>query len=347
MIRPILAAAATHQDSWDDRLLDFLGSVGAILGALLAAVAVVGGLRGVYRRTLGRRRDRYQRLGRLGTNAQLAFFASVLGEPPAMRRSFENTVTRFSDDGRVRMHVPQVFIEAVWIDHDYYLHAIADTDETVHAYSVTTRSKRFRPKLRVPGGTSEPPTVLDRLRRRSYHFKPNPVVRLGKTRFAELTLPGFAASWVGLHNAHYFESNYFGNAGLYQHYVFSINEAGAVAWEAFGDDFMRHFSWGFDGSILDPNLALAQAVLEADARALGSSAGDDNPGDPEDSGDGSEAVSPPEQWLRFRHEARVNTYTVIAASLALDDYPLAGDRLDVPPTVFGVNYHRVRTIVET
>lgn len=346
MFSAILAAAATQPDGWDDRVLDYLGLVGAILGALLAATAVVAGLRGVYRRTFGRRRGWYQRLGRLGTNAQLAFFASVLGEPPAMRRSFVSNVTRFEQDGLVRMRVPQTFVEAVWIDRDFYLHAIADTDETVHAYSVTTRSKRFHPAFRVPGGTADAPTPLDRLRRRSYHFKPNSLVSLGKTRFAELDEPQQAASWVGAHNAHYFEANYFGNPGLYQHYVFSINDAGAWAWEAgFGEQFMHNFSWGFGAEILDPNLALTQAAIRADAadgepsalEAENSDEFTDAPDDPE----------PPAPWIEFRRGARVNTYTIIGYGLALDDYPLAGDSLDAPPTAFGVNYHRVRTIVET
>lgn len=63
------------------------GDGSAILGAVVAAIALSAAARDIYLRTLGRRRDRYRRLRRLGTEAQLEFFAAVLGEPPAIRRT--------------------------------------------------------------------------------------------------------------------------------------------------------------------------------------------------------------------------------------------------------------------
>src|SRR5690606_33020950 len=86
----------------------------------------------------------------LGTNAQVSFFSSVLGEPPAMRRTVEGAMTRYDNTGNHYLE-PRTWIECVWIDRDYYIHALADEDETIHAYSVTTRSKRFRPTFRQPG----------------------------------------------------------------------------------------------------------------------------------------------------------------------------------------------------
>lgn len=150
---PIVNAAASSKadELWSERLLDHLVDAGGIFAAILGAIAVAGLLRGLWRKTLGRRRDRYARLRRLGTNAQLAYFTSVLGEPPAMRRTFESEISRFDEYGR---WVPdsKTFIEVVYIDRDFYVQALTDVDETVHAYSVTTRSKHFRPSFRPPGG---------------------------------------------------------------------------------------------------------------------------------------------------------------------------------------------------
>src|SRR6266508_283303 len=106
-------------DSWYHRLADSFPRFSELLSALLAAVAVVGLVRGGYRRTLGRRRDRYARLERLGTNAQLSFFSSALGEPPAMRRTVDSSVTRFDEAGNPYPE-PKNWIECIWIDRDYY-----------------------------------------------------------------------------------------------------------------------------------------------------------------------------------------------------------------------------------
>jgi len=358
---PIVNAAASSKadELWYERLLDHLVDAGGIFAAILGAIAVAGLLRGLWRKTLGRRRDRYARLRRLGTNAQLAYFTSVLGEPPAMRRTFESEISRFDEYGR---WVPdsKTFIEVVYIDRDFYVQALTDVDETVHAYSVTTRSKHFRPSFRPPGGFAvERHLVLRRLGLH-YRYERNRGIKLGKTRFAELMTPNQAASWVGAHNAHYFEAVYLGNPGLYQTFVYSINDAGAWVWDAgFDDRAMHTFSWGFNEPVLDPKLALAQAVAEADAaesdhasvRAddLQSHAtpGDKLAGEDEPEGiDGGEAreVDVPAYWGRFRRRSRVNTYTVIGPELALDDYPLARRKLYEPGTIFGVNYHRVRTV---
>lgn len=78
---------------------------------------------------------------------------------------------------------PVVIIEAVYIDRDFYVHVGADTDETVHTYSVTTRSKRFRPSFRPSGGFAvERHWPLKKWDRFRYRFVPNPAVKLGTTR---------------------------------------------------------------------------------------------------------------------------------------------------------------------
>lgn len=330
MYATILAVTTKGADNaWYERALGSLSRIGELLTAVLAAYALATIMRSVYRRTIGRRRNRYARLRRLGTNAQLSFFSSVLGEPPAMRHSFDAPFTDHFDDQGLPYRLAKTFTECVWIDRDFYVHAIADGDGTVHAYSVTTRSARFHPKLRIPGGSSvERRGLLKRIERFRWGFEPNPVVRLGKTRFSELEPPGQAASWVGAHNAHYFEAYWFGNPGLYQNFVFSINDAGIWTDEGgFGEEYMHTFSWGFDETEVD----IPNAEGEIDLDALETSDGEDPPR--------------PRQWQAFRHRARPNTYTVIGPSLAFDDYPTEGaDGLNKYPTAFGVNSGRVRTV---
>jgi hypothetical protein len=116
-----------------------------IAGGVLAAITLAAGARNRYRRTLGRRSDYTARVQRLGAGAHLSFFTSVIGEPPAIRR----TATRPHDQyGRP-------FREAIYIDPLFYVQAIVDQDETVLSFAVTTRDKRFRPGFLSPGYTVE------------------------------------------------------------------------------------------------------------------------------------------------------------------------------------------------
>lgn len=143
--------------SFQDSLLIF----GSIIGALAALYALLGAVRNHLRETIGRRADRYARLARLGTGAQLSFFASVLGEPPAMQRTIVKAdyveLVHSSDpdfdphaDARETQErfVERSFIESTFIDRDYYVQAISDDDETVLAFSVTTARSASDPSSR-------------------------------------------------------------------------------------------------------------------------------------------------------------------------------------------------------
>ncbi len=280
---------------------------------LVAALALLAGLRAWFMRTLGRRRNRYERLGRLGTNAHLSFFASVLGEPPAIRRSLVSKVEVWHEGSDEAVLEDRLFFESVWIDRDYYVHAFSDRDDAVAAFSVTTRNPKFRPTLRSPGYTLEERSWL--LSTLGFRERRRPLfeVTLGKTRFAALDEPGIgtkSSAWVGAHNLHYFEAHYYGNPGNYQWYVFSINDAGAMAWAApmVGTLMPTEAPWDFDWGF-----------------------GDDPPYE-EMSG-----------WQEFRHRARVNTYTVISPTLRVEDYPPRTD-LRTYPAAFGPNSAHVRTL---
>jgi hypothetical protein len=344
--------AAAGPSPWYERVAHSLPRIGEILAALVTAITLLGLGRSVLRRTIWRRRDRYARLGRLGTQAQLSFFTSVLGEPPAQRRSFMSNMTAYDDRGQP---VPDnsLFVEAVWIDRDYFVHAYADADESVVAYSVTTRSTRFRPTFRPPWGQTVQRGWLMTKLGRPYRVERARAVKLARTRFSEMQRPDHASSWVGAHNWHYYEAVWGGNPGYYQWFVYSINDAGAGAWvgDAQWEESMHNFQWGFAQleaaqRAADPKLALQQAAIAADA------------GQPDDFAEmnddefeayltslaAQEEEPLPANWLRFRHATRPNTYTVISPALALDDYPGGEGKLWTYPIIFGANGHRVQTV---
>jgi hypothetical protein len=147
-----------------ERLIDYVGAGAGVVGALAALLVIAAAVRAQYRRTLGRRRDRYGRLGRLGVGAQLSFVASVVGEPPAVRRTVHSKSTKVVaidepefDPALARpgadwhdLVVKESFTECIFLDRDYYLQTISDDDDTVLAYSVTTRRRGFAPTFEAP-----------------------------------------------------------------------------------------------------------------------------------------------------------------------------------------------------
>jgi len=191
--------AAAHP--WYDRLLDAVGAAGTVVGAVLAALGLAALIKTIYRRTVGRRRDLYRRIARLGTNAQVSFFTSVLGQPPAIQRSRN-----------------EQFVEYVFVDQDYFVNVLADREQSVRLFSVTTRRRKFQPRLESA---------------KEGHANPRLEVRLGETTFAELGLsPDRAVGrGAGGRGFRYSEVFYLGNPGKYQTFVCSTGLGGAGAIE--------------------------------------------------------------------------------------------------------------------
>jgi hypothetical protein len=147
-----------------------------------------------YESTLGRKRALAKKLRRLSAGVSIGYFQDILG--PA---TFERTV--------------KSFVEYVFVDPLFYVQAISK-DRTVVSFSVTTRSRRFNPVLKLG------PYRLDGER---------VSIRLGKSRFAEMdsmAKPKEIACSVGARRFEYHEEFYFGNPGKYMDFVFSINDAG-------------------------------------------------------------------------------------------------------------------------
>ena len=308
----LLVAASDTTDSVSPVLL-----VTALIGAFSASLVISGAIRALFLRTVGRRRDRYRRLSRLGTGAQLPFFTSVLGEPPAVQHSVvkEDYMMPLDrddpgwdpEDHRLKAQ-PRKFVVSVFIDRDYFVQTISDDDQTVMAYSVTTRSRRFRPSLRpVPArGWRE----RLRLRRDGSLDRLQPRIVLGRTSFAHLdaTEPDYIAPpclrlRVGASSFDYSERVYYGRPGRYQSFVWSAN------------DVARQGPLG--------NVGKARSELP---------------------GEGWSKIGVSDEWpdwsemtelRRFRRETAITTYTVFSVGLSLDNYPLPR---------FGVGEHEVWTL---
>lgn len=125
------------------------------------------------------------------------------------------------------------FTECVFIDRDYYVQTITDADDTVLAFSVTTRSRRFRPTYKLPFR----PRYFERhglQRKRNFGWAPIIHVKLGRTRFADLDRdnpdqfapPHFKVS-VGAHNWTYSELRYLANPGYYLTVVLTASDVAA------------------------------------------------------------------------------------------------------------------------
>lgn len=258
-----------------------------IIGGLAALLVVAAAVREGYRRTLGRRRDRYARLERLGTGAQLSFFIAVLGEPPAMRRRLEHEVQEIDADESVP-RVDRPFVECYFVDRDFYVQTISDGDETVLGFSVTTRSRRFAPVF--PRRLSR----WGRVRRnlpRGERDEPLFRVKLGHTPFRATDSewgPPSVKAWLGARAYSYSEVRYFGNPGYYQTYVFTASSASHAP---VGDltaviGGSGDFRWPPEGAGLEDFERIANLQ-------------------------------------RFPDRTAITTFTVIGAHISAEDYPAA------------------------
>jgi hypothetical protein len=284
-----------------------VGLAAALLGGFAGLLAIGGVTRAWWRRTLGRRADRYTRLARLGTGAHLSFFAAVLGEPPAMRSSTikddyvewvspEDPDFDPSIENQTRL-VARHFEVSTFIDRDYYVQTISDDDETVLAFSVTTRSSRFQPIYQVHRRLG----FVERWRwRRRWGepYRPLLHLKLGRTTFADLDPDDpdqFAGPHLlismGAHNHAYSEMTYMGNPGSYQSFVWTASDAA------------RHGRFGNGSSV--------RQEIHADEWP--------NPNSNEITPTWDDMV----ETQQFRRETVITTYTVIHPSLSLLNYPLS------------------------
>jgi hypothetical protein len=143
--------------------------------------------------------------------------------------------------------------ESLYIDRDYVVQTIHnDVDNAVLAYSVTSRSKRF--KLHYE--PSWRPTFLEQAKyalRFRKRYRPLFSVRLGKTRLSAIEDPPTKVwAYLGNHNWSYSEAHYYGNPGYYQTFVLTSSNGGVNPPTAMDKLFPQGFGsyggelrWGF------------------------------------------------------------------------------------------------------
>jgi hypothetical protein len=212
----------------DLSLAEVITLFGSVTAGVVAALALAGSGRSLYRRTVGKRRDLTRRLTRLGTGAQLEFFESVLGEPPAKRRRFE--VDHFDMATRLRRRVRRPYLECLYINPLFYLQTLSDRDEAVVGFSITTRSRWFHPKLSFPRRPSRRARAIEAIT--FGHRRPGGTrIELGRTTFADAR-PTWNPRIRSVHaNKHwsYTEAYWGGNPGYYQEVVFTASRVSPVA----------------------------------------------------------------------------------------------------------------------
>lgn len=243
-------------------LTEVLIVAATIIGGVSAANGLAAGAQRRFSRTIGRRSDFTRRLQRLGTGAQLAFFESVLGEPPAMRRSFEVQRPDWSqphEEGQLPPSVTRKYLECFFVNSLCYVQTVSDADDTVMGFSITTRSRRFHPTLWFPTyprtSFGDRLSVFMGLLRMAVHPQPPmtrvawighairfdlPVgrrrrggkrVELGRTTFVETgaDIPRRIQAVHGNKHWSYAEAYWGGNPGYYQDVVFAASRVSPVA----------------------------------------------------------------------------------------------------------------------
>jgi hypothetical protein len=181
-----------------------LGLVVVLLSALITITGGLSVLNTFYRSTVAYKRTLRRALARLSVHVHINYVRDILGSPALVNPRQDKC-------------------EYVFIKKYFYVQAIADTADRVLAFSVTTRSYRFNPSVRLG----------------SYNLTFKMLhVRLGKTPFSALDSLGYKPRSVFSEYAarrySYYEEYYFGNPGNYLTYVFCVNNAGCAPWPRFG-----------------------------------------------------------------------------------------------------------------
>ena len=133
--------------------------------------------------------QKYLVLSKVSTDIQIDYLKKYLGEA---------AILNFSKDKKQK--------EYIFVDPDYYVQAITNSDDKIETYAITTRSKDFNPVLRI----------------RSVKFQ------LGKTTFYNKgDKPADCFAFAGNTAPSYYFESYMGwNGTTYRDYMLGYNDAG-------------------------------------------------------------------------------------------------------------------------
>lgn len=197
----------------------------------------------------------YSKLEELATGISAQNLESIFGTPRA-KRPLDNKYSAKQIDGkyisRELSDNYDGFIERIFVDPRYYVQTISTKDEVVVFYSVTSRTEDFNPKV---------PIEIYSLNESGQPYDTISNLRIGKMSFGDIE--GYkpercdVAVWIS-QPSYYVESNYFGNPGGYDHYLFSIATAG------FGSEEQQSMIISFDRFLIDNktnNMLLNQSFI--------------------------------------------------------------------------------------
>ena len=160
-----------------------------------------------YKTNIGYKNQLLSKINKLNAGVNIGIFIEYFGAPTFKTKKKDIDIYEY------------VFLD----DNCYYIQVLTDFDDSVLAYSVTTRDEQFNPKITIPLSRA---IVKNGELTGDKDISLN--VELGKTRFIELGEPYEIVSRLGAHDFYYSEKYYFGNPGLYQSYYFTQNEMGYI-----------------------------------------------------------------------------------------------------------------------
>lgn len=193
-----------------------------IFGGVAAALGIAKTVPAWWRNGPGKRRTWARAFNQLAPHVRPAYVADLFGQPAFEMQTHAQQMTfpEHDEDAWPTM-VDRPLVERVWIlGADGYLTTWSE-ETAVLAYSLTTASRRFHPKIRMGSAPDSNGAFYD--------------VHLGRTRFSQLGaalhsnhLEGLA-SWKGARRHEYYETYYFGNPGHYLSWSCGASGAGYCA----------------------------------------------------------------------------------------------------------------------
>ncbi|QUC56030.1 hypothetical protein IOD14_04060 [Streptomyces sp. A2-16] len=180
---------------------------------IVASIGLYNTVRGWWRHTLGKRAFFVKNLRKLAPHVRHEYAKDLFGEPAwQYKRSIEeySVVPDTGDFGTVER---EMTVRTWPLGRMAYLTTWCSEDDEVEMYSITTRSRIFRPAVMV--GTDH-------------------VVRLGKSCLSSLPAPnpdveGPVLWAVGAQRYSYAECHYFGRPGGYRTWVVGVSDVGYPA----------------------------------------------------------------------------------------------------------------------
>jgi hypothetical protein len=180
---------------------------------IVASIGLYNSLRGWWRNTLGKRGLFVKNFRKLAPHVRHEYVKGLFGEPAWQYKQSVQELTVAPETGDLCPVEREMTVRTWPLGRMGYLTTWCTEDDEVVMYSITTRSKIFRPVVRI--GTEH-------------------VVRLGRSRLSSLPSPWpdveGAVQWaVGAQRYSYAECHYFGSPGGYRTWVVGVSDAGYPA----------------------------------------------------------------------------------------------------------------------